>query len=115
MINWETIEKASKQLESKMKNAHNEINELTFTGSSEDKHIKVMMKGSYKLERLAIAPEVIDSAKSSADMAEYLNAQCTIAFNDAINQIQEYSNERIAKLAGDLEVNIADESEEKYA
>ena len=112
-VDWDAIQKASTQLENNMKNAHNEINELTFSGSSEDERIKATMKGSFALEELAISANAIDTSQTPEHIAQYLNTQSTIAINDAVNQIREYSKAKIAKLAGDFDTKLADKADQK--
>ncbi len=109
-VDWDAIQKASKQLEDNMKNAHNEINEMSFTAISENQLIHVDMKGNFDIQSLDVVEEKLDTNMPSAELAIHVANECATAVDSVVKQIRQYSNDKIKNLANAFDKSIAEDS-----
>ena len=88
----------AQQMQENLKRAQEEIARLEVTGQSGGGLVSVTMSGRHEVRRVAIDRKVL---ADDPDMAEDLVAA---AFNDAVNKVAAASQERMAGLAGGMEL-----------
>ena len=88
----------AQQMQENLKRAQEDIARLEVTGQSGGGLVSVTMSGRHEVRRVAIDRKVL---ADDPDMAEDLVAA---AFNDAVNKVAAASQERMAGLAGGMEL-----------
>lgn len=88
----------AQQMQENLKRAQEEIARLEVTGQAGGGLVSVTMSGRHEVRRVAIDRKVL---ADDPDMAEDLVAA---AFNDAVNKVAAASQERMAGLAGGMEL-----------
>ena len=87
-MNMQAMMKQVQKLQSDMTKTQEEINKTEFTGKSE--LVTVVMDGTKKVKSVKITAEELDK-----DDLEILEDMITIAFNDAIKQIDSVTEEKM--------------------
>lgn len=87
-MNMQAMMKQVQKLQSDMTKTQDEINKTEFTGKSE--LVTVVMDGTKKVKSVKITAEELDK-----DDLEILEDMITIAFNDAIKQIDSVTEEKM--------------------
>lgn len=88
----------AQQMQENLKRAQEEIAQLEVTGQSGGGLVSVTMNGRHEVRRVAIDRKTL---AEDPDMAEDLVAA---AFNDAVNKVASASQERMAGLAGGMDL-----------
>lgn len=87
-MNMQAMMKQVQKLQSDMTKTQDEINKTEFTGKSE--LVTVVMDGTKKVKSVKITAEELDK-----EDLEILEDMITIAFNDAIKQIDSVTEEKM--------------------
>ena len=87
-MNMQAMMKQVQKLQSDMTKTQEEINKTEFTGKSE--LVTVVMDGTKKVKSVKITAEELDK-----EDLEILEDMITIAFNDAIKQIDSVTEEKM--------------------
>lgn len=87
-MNMQAMMKQVQKLQSDMTKTQDEINKTEFTGKSE--LVTVVMDGTKKVKSVKITAEELDK-----EDLEILEDMITIAFNDAIKQIDNVTEEKM--------------------
>lgn len=90
----ELMQQAQKVQEN-FKKAQEELASLEVTGQAGGGLVEVVMNGKHEVRRVSIDPEIIDDREMIEDLV-------AAAFNDAVNRIQESSQEKLSSLTGGL-------------
>ncbi len=85
----------AQKVQENMKKAQQELASLEVTGQAGGGLVEVLMSGQHEVRRVNIDPEIADDR----DMIEDLVAA---AFNDAVNRVQQASQEKMQGLTGGL-------------
>lgn len=85
----------AQKMQENMKKAQEELAGLEVTGQAGGGLVEVVMSGHHEVRRVSIDPEIADDR----DMIEDLVAA---AFNDAVNRVQQASQEKMKGLTGGL-------------
>ncbi len=85
----------AQKMQENMKKAQEELAGLEVTGQAGGGLVEVVMSGQHEVRRVSIDPEIADDR----DMIEDLVAA---AFNDAVNRVQQASQEKMKGLTGGL-------------
>lgn len=87
------VQKMQKQMEEQQK----ELEEKEFTASAGGGAVEVVISGKKEIKKVTLQPEVVDP-----DDIEMLEDLIMAATNEAIRQVEEYSQESMAKITGGL-------------
>ncbi len=87
----------AQKVQENMKKAQEELANLEVTGESGGGLVKVTMSGQHEVRKVSIDPDVGDDR----EMIEDLTAA---AFNDAVNRVQQASQEKLGGLTGGMEL-----------
>ena len=90
-MNMQAMLKQAQSLQKEMMKSQDEINNMTF--NAENGLVKVIMKGNRKLEKVEISKE---SSLDKEDI-EMLEDMILVAINDALNQIDKKTEEKMGK------------------
>ncbi len=85
------------QMQSKLAQAQEELNNLTAEGSAGGGAVKVVITGALEIRSLDISPEVVD-----ADDVEMLEDLVIAAFNEALQKAQALQSQHMAGLTSGL-------------
>ena len=88
----------AQKMQENLKRAQEEIAQLEVTGSAGGGMVSVTMSGRHEVRRVAIDRKIL---ADDPEMAEDLVAA---AFNDAVNKVAAASQERMAGLAGGMDL-----------
>jgi len=86
----------AQRMQEDLKRAQEEIAQLEVTGQSGGGMVSVTMNGRHEVRRVAIDRKIL---ADDPDMAEDL---VVAAFNDAVNKVADASQERMAGVAGGM-------------
>ena len=86
----------AQRMQDNLKRAQEELAQLEVTGSAGGGMVSVTMNGRHEVRRVAIDRKIL---ADDPDMAEDLVAA---AFNDAVNRVAAASQERMAGVAGGM-------------
>lgn len=92
-MNMQAMLKQAQNLQKKMLSEQEEINNTTFT--AQNGLVKVLMKGNKKIEKV----EITKGDDFSSDDLDMLEDMIMVAVNDAINQIDKKTEEKLGKYA----------------
>jgi nucleoid-associated protein EbfC len=104
-MNWEAIQKASENLQSSMKEAHQALNSQTFTGEAGAGLVTVTMLGNYRVSGVDIADQAFNELDNPQDKARFIGDLCAAACNDAANKIEAYSKSKMQSMAMNFDLN----------
>ncbi|MFP4417309.1 MAG: YbaB/EbfC family nucleoid-associated protein [Chitinivibrionales bacterium] len=95
--NMNKLLKQAQKMQSQMMKAQEELNRKEVEGTAGGGMVKVVMNGAQELQSVKIDPEVVDK-----DDVEMLEDLIIAAFNNAQEQIKEFSNETMGNISGGL-------------
>jgi nucleoid-associated protein EbfC len=85
----------AQKVQENLKKAQEELARLEVTGQAGGGMVEVIMNGRHEVRKVSIDPEVADDREMIEDLV-------AAAINDAVNRIQELSQEKMSGLAGGL-------------
>lgn len=85
----------AQKVQENLKKAQEELANLEVTGQAGGGLVEVVMNGKHEVRRVKIDPEIADDREMIEDLM-------AAAFNDAVNRIQETSQEKMSGLTGGL-------------
>jgi DNA-binding YbaB/EbfC family protein len=85
----------AQKVQEDMKRAQAELADLEVTGEAGGGLIKVTMTGQHEVKRVAIDPDVADDREMVEDLV-------AAAVNDAVNRVQQSTQDKMKGLAGGL-------------
>ncbi len=85
----------AQKMQDQFKQAQEELGDIEVTGQAGGGMIEVVMKGQYDVRRVVIDPQIADDREMIEDLM-------AAAINDAINKIQEKTQEKMSGLTGGL-------------
>jgi DNA-binding YbaB/EbfC family protein len=88
----------AQKMQENLKRAQEEIAQLEVTGSAGGGMVSVTMSGRHEVRRVAIDRKIL------ADDPEMAEDLVVAAFNDAVNKVAAASQERMAGLAGGMDL-----------
>ncbi len=91
--------KQAQEMQRKMQDAQARIQALEVTGKAGDDLVTVTMAGSFAVKNVSIKPDVVD-----ADDIETLEDMVTVALNDAIAQVQQFSETEMKSVTGGMSI-----------
>lgn len=101
----ELMEKA-KEMQTQMKDVQERISQFKVVGESGGGLIKVTMNGTHSAEKVDVAPSVM-----AEDDETMLGDLIAAAINDASAKIEQATREEMTKVAQDLQLPEADDSQ----
>ncbi|MCA1780148.1 MAG: YbaB/EbfC family nucleoid-associated protein [Xanthomonadaceae bacterium] len=85
----------AQKMQENLKQAQQELAQLEITGQSGGGMVKITMNGRHEISKVVIDPSVGDDLEMLEDL---IAAAC----NDAVNRIQEVSQEKMSGLTGGM-------------
>ncbi|MCC5865669.1 MAG: YbaB/EbfC family nucleoid-associated protein [Wenzhouxiangella sp.] len=85
----------AQKVQENLKKAQQELASLEVTGQAGGGLVEVTMNGRHEARRVAIDPEIADDREMIEDLV-------AAAINDAVNRIQEATQEKMSGLAGGM-------------
>ncbi|AKS42524.1 YbaB/EbfC family nucleoid-associated protein [Wenzhouxiangella marina] len=85
----------AQKVQENMKKAQAELGDLEVTGQAGGGLVSVVMTGRHEVKRVTIDPEVADDREMVEDLV-------AAAVNDAVNRVQQASQEKLKGLTGGL-------------
>ncbi|SRR6056297_783216 len=85
----------AQKVQEDMKKAQAELADLEVTGQAGGGLVRVTMTGQHEVKRVVIDPEVADDREMVEDLV-------AAAVNDAVNRVQQTTQEKMKGLAGGL-------------
>ena len=85
----------AQKMQEQLKKAQEELGDLEVVGQAGGGLVRVNMNGRHEVRRVSIDPEIADDREMIEDLV-------AAAVNDAINKVQETSQEKMAGLTGGL-------------
>ncbi len=85
----------AQKMQEQLKKAQEELGDLEVVGQAGGGLVTVNMNGRHEVRRVSIDPEIADDREMIEDLV-------AAAVNDAINKVQETSQEKMAGLTGGL-------------
>lgn len=85
----------AQKVQENLKKAQEELANLQVTGQAGGGLVEVTMNGRHEVRKISIDPEVADDREMIEDLV-------TAAVNDAVNRIQEATQEKMSGLAGGM-------------
>ena len=95
--NMNNLMKQAQRMQKQMEEQQKELEEKEFTASAGGGAVEVVISGKKEIKKVTLQPEVVDP--DDIDMLEDLIMAAT---NEAIRQVEEYSQESMAKITGGL-------------
>ena len=95
--NMNNLMKQAQRMQKQMEEQQKELEEKEFTASAGGGAVEVVISGKKEIKKVTLQPEVVDP-----DVIEMLEALIMAATNEAIRQVEEYSQESMAKITGGL-------------
>jgi nucleoid-associated protein EbfC len=83
----------AQKVQENLKKVQEELANMEVTGQAGGGLVEVVMNGKHEVRRVSIDPEVADDREMIEDLV-------AAAFNDAVNRIQETSQEKMSGLTG---------------
>ncbi|HEY7906217.1 MAG TPA: YbaB/EbfC family nucleoid-associated protein [Wenzhouxiangella sp.] len=85
----------AQKMQEQMKKAQEELGQLEVTGQAGGGLVSITMNGRHEVRRVTIDPEIADDREMIEDLV-------AAAVNDAINKVQETSQEKMSGLTSGL-------------
>jgi DNA-binding YbaB/EbfC family protein len=85
----------AQKMQEQLKKAQEELGHIEVTGESGGGLVSVIMNGRHEVRRVSIDPQIADDREMIEDLV-------AAAVNDAINKVQQTSQEKMAGLTGGL-------------
>lgn len=85
----------AQKMQEQMKKAQEELGQLEVTGQAGGGLVSITMNGRHEVRRVSIDPEIADDREMIEDLV-------AAAINDAINKVQETSQEKMSGLTSGL-------------
>ncbi len=85
----------AQKVQENLKKVQEELANMEVTGQAGGGLVEVVMNGKHEVRRVSIDPEVADDREMIEDLV-------AAAFNDAVNRIQETSQEKMSGLTGGM-------------
>ena len=95
--NMNNLMKQAQRMQRQMEEQQKELEEKEFTATAGGGAVEVTISGKKEVSKVKLQPEVVDP-----DDIEMLEDLITAAVNEAIRQVEEYSQESMAKITGGL-------------
>ena len=95
--NMNNLMKQAQRMQKQMEEQQKELEEKEFTASAGGVAVEVVISGKKEIKKVTLQPEVVDP-----DDIEMLEDLIMAATNEAIRQVEEYSQESMAKITGGL-------------
>lgn len=95
--NMSNLMKQAQRMQKQMEEQQKELEEKEFTASAGGGAVEVIISGKKEIKKVSLKPEVVDP-----DDIEMLEDLIMAATNEAIRQVEEYSQESMAKITGGL-------------
>lgn len=95
--NMNNLMKQAQRMQKQMEEQQKELEEKEFTASAGGGAVEVVISGKKEIKKVTLQPEVVDP-----DDIEMLEDLIMAATNEAIRQVEEYSQESMAKITGGL-------------
>lgn len=95
--NMNNLMKQAQRMQKQMEEQQKELEEKEFTASAGGGAVEVIISGKKEIKKVTLQPEVVDP-----DDIEMLEDLIMAATNEAIRQVEEYSQESMAKITGGL-------------
>ena len=95
--NMQQMMKQAQKMQQDLKKAQDELNQTEFTGTSGGNMVEVVLTGDKKITSIHIDPQVVDPEDT-----EMLEDLITAAFADALERIDEKSQQLLGPMAGML-------------
>ena len=104
-LNWDAIQKASKDLEENLKQAHQKLNSEEFTGEAGAGMVKVVMLGNFRVKSVTIDPELLHDNRDDEALHHLLSDLSAAAYNDAVSKIEEAAKSNMMDLASQIDLS----------
>lgn len=104
-LNWEAIQKASKDLEDNLKEAHQKLNSEEFQGEAGAGMVKVTMLGNFRVKSVTIDPKLISDNRDDDALHHLLSDLSAAAYNDAVSQIELAAKSNMMELASKVDLS----------
>jgi len=85
----------AQKVQENMKKAQQELASLEVTGQAGGGLVEVIMSGQHEVRRVSIDPEIADDREMIEDLV-------AAAINDAVNRVQQASQEKMKGMTGGL-------------
>ena len=95
--NMNNLMKQAQRMQRQMEEQQKELEEKEFTATAGGGAVEVTISGKKEITKVKLDPEVVDP-----DDIEMLEDLIMAATNEAIRQVEEYSQESMSKIAGGL-------------
>ena len=95
--NMNNLMKQAQKMQKQMEEQQKELEEKEFTASAGGGAVEVVISGKKEIKKVTLQPEVVDP-----DDIEMLEDLIMAATNEAIRQVEDYSQESMAKITGGL-------------
>lgn len=95
--NMNNLMKQAQKMQKQMEEQQKELEEKEFTAAAGGGAVEVVISGKKEIKSVKLSPEVVDP-----DDIEMLEDLIMAATNEAIRQVEEYSQESMAKITGGL-------------
>ncbi|MFM1601856.1 YbaB/EbfC family nucleoid-associated protein [Helcococcus ovis] len=95
--NMSQLMKQVQQMQKKMEQAQTEIEEQVFTATAGGGVVEVEANGKKQILSIKISPDAVDP-----EDVEILQDMILTAVNDAISQVEKFSEEKMGKLTGGI-------------
>lgn len=107
-LNWEAIQKASKDLENNLKEAHQKLNSQEFEGDAGAGMVKVTMLGNFRVKSVNIDPRLLADNRDDEALHHLLSDLSAAAYNDAVNKIEAAAKTNMVELASKVDLSKDD-------
>ena len=97
MGNMNNLMKQAQKMQRQMEEATKELEEKTFTAKSGGGAVEVTVSGKREVQSVVLSPEAVDP-----DDIEMLQDLIVAAVNEALRQVEEYSQASMAKMTGGM-------------
>lgn len=93
--NMNNLMKQAQRMQKQMEEQQRELEEKVFTATAGGGAVEVTISGKKEITKVSLQPEVVDP-----DDIEMLEDLITAAVNEAIRQVEDYSQQSMSKIAG---------------
>ncbi|MDR0555470.1 MAG: YbaB/EbfC family nucleoid-associated protein [Holosporaceae bacterium] len=93
MNNFEQLRKQAQQMQAKLLEAQNKLNELEITGTAGGGMVSIIVNGKMETKKITIDPTLL-----SADNAEIISDLIVAAFNDGKAKLESKMSEQMGGL-----------------
>ncbi len=111
-LNWEAIQKASKDLEENLKKAHQKLNSEEFEGEAGAGMVKVTMLGNFRVKSVNIDPKLLKDNRDDDALHHLLSDLSAAAYNDAVSKIEVAAKSNMVELASQVDLSKQDKPAE---